>query len=328
MHRVASSTRYDDLGECRLSSSCTPARTAFTLVELLVVIAIIGILVGLLLPAVQAAREAARRMQCSNNLRQLGIGIHNYESSFRRLPSAGQGTSYQTSPAKTVFGPHSVFSQILPVLEQGNTYQRFDFKFAYNATPANVAAAKQSIPTFVCPTNSWRPSALDQAGYGCTDYAATYYVDLDPSTGVGKSSLRREGALTSSWTRIADVTDGLSSTIFIAEDVGRDERMQPAHIYADPFDGQPRRIWRWAEPDNAIGVTKGINNNRSPQGGTATCPWTTNNCGPCEEIFSFHSGGAHVLLGDGSVHFLTESLDLATLRALVTRSEAEVIGSL
>lgn len=300
--------------------------SGFTLVELLVVIAIIGILVGLLLPAVQAAREAARRLQCQNNLKQLGLAIHNYETSSKRLPSAGQGTNYGTSPAKTVFGPHSLFSQILPMLDQGNTYRQFDFRFAYNATPGNIAAAKQAIPSFACPSNAWRGSALDQQGYGCTDYAASYYVDLDPTSGVGKAALRKDGALTSAWTRIADVSDGLTNTVFVVEDTGRDERMQPGHIYVDPLDGQPRRIWRWAEPDNALGVSKGINNNRTPRGGSAACPWTTNNCGPCEEIFSFHPGGAYVLLGDGSVQFLSESLALETLRALITRNEAEVLG--
>lgn len=299
--------------------------SAFTLVELLVVIAIIGILVGLLLPAVQAAREAARRMHCQNNLKQIGLAIFNYESSYSRLPSAGQGTSYVTASPTTVFGPHSLFSQILPMLEQGTTYKQFDFRFPYNGVAANIAAAKQAISSFVCPTNSLRPSPLDTEGFGATDYAATYYVDLDPMTGRGNSALRRDGALTSAWTRIADVADGLSNTIFVAEDSGRDERMQPGHVYTDALDGKRRRIWRWAEPDNAIGVSKQINNNRIPFGGPPTCPWTTNNCGPFEEIFSFHPAGAQVLMGDGSVQFLSESLELVTLRALVTRSGAESV---
>lgn len=301
-------------------------RSAFTLIELLVVIAIIAILVALLLPAVQQAREAARRTQCKNNLKQLGLAIHNYESTYSRLPSAGQGTDFTPTGPVTTFGPHALFSQILALMEQGNTYSRFDFNFAYNETPENIAASRQAISAFICPTNAWRANAADQQGFGCTDYAASYYVDLDPATGTGNSSLRREGGLTRSWTRMSDITDGLSSTIFLVEDSGRDERMQPGHVYTDPVDGQLRRFWRWAEPDNAIGISKGVNNNKSPRGGPSTCPWTVNNCGPFEEIFSFHAGGAHVLLGDGAVRFLNESLDLTVLRALATRSEGEVVA--
>jgi len=296
------------------------------LIELLVVIAIIAILIALLLPAVQQAREAARRAQCKNHLKQIGLAIHNYESTYSRLPSGGQGTTFTASGPVTTFGPHSLFTQILPFLDQANSYSRFDFNFAYNASPGNIAAAQQAIPAFVCPSNAWRSSPTDQQGFGATDYAASYYVDLNPATGLGNSALRKDGALTRDWPRMSDVTDGLSSTIFIVEDSGRDERMQPGHVYIDPVDGQRRRLWRWAEPDNALGVSKGINNNKSPQGGPATCLWTVNNCGPFDEIFSFHTGGAHVLLGDGSVRFLSESLDLTILRALITRSAQEVIG--
>src|SRR3954451_16322176 len=104
----------------------------FTLVELLVVIAIIGVLVALLLPAVQVAREAARRSQCLNNLRQVGLAIHNYESTFARLPTAGQGTDFSTSPPSTTFDRQSLFTVVLAYLEQANTFQRFDLSVAYN----------------------------------------------------------------------------------------------------------------------------------------------------------------------------------------------------
>ncbi len=297
----------------------------FTLVELLVVIAFIGVLVGLLLPAVQAAREAARRMSCSNNMRQIGLATHNYESAHRRLPSGGQGTNFSTTPASTTFDVHSAFTAILPFMEQSNVYSQMDLKFAYNATPQNISAAKQVVSSFICPSNAWRPSPKDVDGFGCTDYGPIYYVDLDPITGLQNKALRAEGALVRGGSRFADITDGTSNTILFGEDIGRDERMQPNHVYLDPLDGQKRRFWRWAEADNAFGVSKKINNNASPKGGPAICPWNVNNCGPFEEIFSQHPGGAHVGLADGSVQFLSESLNPATLRAYVTRSGGEVV---
>ncbi len=116
-------------------------RVAFTLVELLVVIAIIGILVGLLLPAVQAAREAARRMQCSNNLKQLGLAMHNYESTFKRFPSGNMvGPSFSVGL--------SVHARLLPYMEQAAMYNMVDFNFAYNH-PNNNAARMQNVPLYV-----------------------------------------------------------------------------------------------------------------------------------------------------------------------------------
>jgi prepilin-type N-terminal cleavage/methylation domain-containing protein len=302
------------------------SRKGFTLVELLVVIAIIGILIALLLPAVQAAREAARRSQCSNNLKQMGLAIHNYESTYRRLPSGGQGTDFSKSPPATTFDQHSLFTAALPYLEQSNAYQRLDLRFAYNATPENQAAAKQAISAFVCPSNSWRPSPTDQQGFGCTDYGPIYYIDLDPVTALQNKALRAEGALVRGGSRVADISDGLSNTVLVAEDIGRDERMQANHVYLDPLDGAKRRFWRWAEPDNAYGISKTVNNNKSPLGGPPTCPWNVNNCGLFEEIFSLHPGGAFVLLGDGSVRFVNEAVSASTLRAMVTRSGREAVG--
>ena len=182
-------------------------QSAFTLVELLVVIAIIGILVGLLLPAVQAAREAARRMSCSNNMRQLGLATHNYESSFKRLPAAGQGTNYGVVPASTTFNRHSAFISLLPYIEQSSIYQQFDFGSFYNGSVANIAASKQSVPIFVCPSNSIRPQSLDASGFGCTDYTPTYYVDLDPVTALRNKDLRADGGLNGNWSRIAEITN-------------------------------------------------------------------------------------------------------------------------
>lgn len=94
------------------------------------------------------------------------------------------------------------------------------------------------------------------------------------------------------------------------------------------MDGQTRRFWRSAEPDTAIGISKPINNNKTPIGGPPACPWTENNCGLFDEIFSFHPGGAQVLLGDGSVRFLSENLNARVLRSLITPKGGEVVGEL
>ena len=299
-------------------------RAAFTLVELLVVIAIIGVLVGLLLPAVQAAREAARRMACSNNLKQLGLAVHNYENTHRRLPAAGQGTNYATNPPSTTFNQHSAFTSLLPFIEQSNIFQQFDFGSFYNQTAVNIAAAKQAIPILVCPSNSIRSSSRDRDGFGCVDYPPIYYIDIDPNTGLRNQSLRADAGLNGTYSKIGEITDGLSNTVFFGEDAGRDERMHARHIYTDPVDGQKRRIWRWADPDNAIGISKPINNNRTPIGGPPSCPWTENNCGPFDELFSQHAGGVQLLFGDGSVHFISEAIQVSALRASITRSGGEV----
>lgn len=302
----------------RANSARGNSRMAFTIVELLVVIAIVGMLVALLVPAVQASREAARRSQCQNNLKQLGLAMQNHQSALGRLPTGGQGTDFHVAPPTTTFDLHSLFTVLLPYLEEANTYQQFDVRVAYNATPGNRAAARQSIPVYLCPSNSWREAPVDSDGFGCTDYGATYYVDLDPATGLSNKNLRAAGALVTGGSRFAEITDGTTKTIAIAEDVGRDERMSTG--YVDPVTLSGRAFWRWAEPDNAFGVSKTINNNHLPPGGPPTCSWSQNNCGPNDEMFSFHADGAFVLMCDGSVRFLTDDTTARVLRALVTRS--------
>src|SRR5271165_3669094 len=168
----------------------------FTLIELLVVIAIIAVLISLLLPAVQSAREAARRAQCTNNLKQMGLALHNYESGNGAFPPAGQSSNYTTTPPQNQYvdGAYSVFPRILPYLEGGTTFNALNFALDYNdLSGANYTGAAQAISVFLCPSSPNASAfhdtpgdpngALFEAngpGYGLTDYGATCYTDIDP----------------------------------------------------------------------------------------------------------------------------------------------------
>jgi prepilin-type N-terminal cleavage/methylation domain-containing protein/prepilin-type processing-associated H-X9-DG protein len=300
-------------------------RRGFTLIELLVVIAIIAILIALLLPAVQQAREAARRAQCKNNLKQIGLAIHNYESSHGRFPSSGQGL-VPTGFLGQFFDKHATFTHILPYIDQAPLSTKFDYSRYYNETPGNQAVAKTVIPGYLCPSASLRNGNVDTQGYAGIDYGATLHTNIDPNTGLPNSAqYLSAGALDWKCSRIAEITDGLSNTMAIAEDVGRNDTM--LSLYDDPIDvGTKRKHWRWAEPDNAFGVSFTPNFHRFPFGGPSTCLWTSMNCGANDELFSFHTGGVHASFCDGRVTFLSDSIDYRVLRGLVTRAGNEVTG--
>src|SRR5581483_6008177 len=209
-----------------------PARAGFTLVELLVVIAIIGILVSLTLPAVQKAREAAARTQCQNNLKQIGLALHNFMDKNSRFPTSGEGVIVTGASAGTTgFDTHSMFTHILPFVEHGDIYNMMDLSQPYNGSAANIAAAKNVISQFICPSNAIRPqNGKDSLGYGYCDYMPIAYVDID-AAGVTGTLVRNTtfpgnkspGALKLGGSVPGEISDRLSLTVALVKDVGRSE---------------------------------------------------------------------------------------------------------
>ncbi|TWT50237.1 hypothetical protein Pla22_29780 [Rubripirellula amarantea] len=183
----------------------------FTLIELLVVIAIIGTLVGLLLPAVQATREAARKMQCQNNLHQIGIGIHNYHAAFKRFPPGG----LEVRPTVPNGKQFAWSAMILPFIEEPGAYQMIDFNVPFDDA-VNADAASQVIETFLCPStpSSARTSGDGRSqGRGATDYGGIYGERVTAVNDPPRGFFVHELAL-----RFRDITDGTSRTIAVSED--------------------------------------------------------------------------------------------------------------
>jgi len=282
-------------------------RSAFTLVELLVVITIIGILIALLLPAVQSAREAARRTQCSNNLRQIGIALHSYHTTFRSLPPA-EGNSWSWS------------ALILAHLEQENAQDLIDFNYASNSTH-NADAIKTVFATYQCPSapkNLLVSCCQGIAGFedaGETNYSAVAtheavfkaraYTDQEPyASGV----MWEDGAA-----RIADIRDGTSQTLMLGEadhdqdDPWAQDHSGPGDPYCANMECHVGKQWRsWNQLTTAYGI------NARPH---------LMDCG----VQSWHPGGAHFAFADGHVSFIQETINQGTLDALSTRAGREPI---
>jgi prepilin-type processing-associated H-X9-DG protein len=346
------------------------------------VIAIIAVLISLLLPAVQSAREAARRAQCTNNLKQIGLALHNYESATGSFPPSGESTNFNFTPAKTQFvdGGWSALARILPYMEGGSSFNALNFNVDYNeATGMNFTGASTVVLVFLCPSSVRQPDGgrdgvdpndpitqIYGYGYGVDDYGPTCYTDIDPlgqihnppgpylATPYRNKASRADGLLHQGKTRIAEITDGTSNTIAIGEDAGRDARYISPYTegyYDGSTNPRPiiglgpapagnldiaRRYWRWAEPDTSYGVSGQPNNKFRPDHETTAffnppnqAPLQTggNNAGANDELFSFHPGGVNVLFGDGSVRFLKDTVNVVTLRSLVTLKGGEVLSA-
>lgn len=347
----------------------------FTLIELLVVIAIIAILIALLLPAVQQAREAARRTQCKNNLKQIGLALHNYENSHSMIPSV-----YSYGMANS--GNYSVQAQLLPYVDQANLHHLIDFSQKLqigccpgDVAPALVGPAKTLLPIFLCPSDPGPATFQVRSGTsgGATGsvftYAGTNY-HINQGTALGTNydgRLPTDGLLWNNGrVRFADITDGLSNTAAFSESIfGFQEQFRSAPTN----DLERRRTYIdvacfWASstvppavpglangyrpPDDpaqfeaaTVAISRGWRGQRGAGWIHGREYWTAYHhyhnpnsnvpdMGTCGYgIFaarSYHVGGVHTLLCDGSVRFVSENIDLKLWRALGTRAGGEVVS--
>ncbi len=305
-------------------------RSAFTLIELLVVIAIIAILIALLLPAVQQAREAARRSQCKNNLKQIGLALHNYHSSHTCFPFAWGGTV----PAKG--GPgYSAISQLLPYLDQAPLYQTINFSLPLT-DPANSMPRLQEIPMLRCPSDFANPQP--QSGG-----AINYMGNKGSSIWWGDGTKQNGVFVYNKSLRLRDLTDGASNTASFSERVLTDGNNGVVSPRADVFAGQgdPATPNQAVQMCDALDITNLSNQFPIFMG----APWINGqhtylhvnvpnrrSCGfrPSKATMpasSRHLGGVHLLLSDGSTRFVSENIDLGTWRTVGTRAGREVIGN-
>ena len=326
-------------------------RRGFTLIELLVVIAIIAILIALLLPAVQQAREAARRTQCKNNLKQLGLALHNYESSFgtfppsRLLPNATlvPGGKYSITnadgnPGDTTYSSWTTL--ILPYIDQANISNKYNSDFPW-FDPTNRTMIGVPLEVMTCPSTPGnnRTDSYHVPGAAAGDYGSINEVKKKVYTVVlglpQPAAQARAGVLSKGQNnRIRDVTDGTSNSILLAEAAGQPNvyithgLMNAADFaaYTDdkiatfggnfvPVDGTG-----WADPDSGFSI-----NGATTDGLTKYGPKVINAIN-VSEVYSFHVGGAQFTMADGSVRFISENIDLLTFISLCTRAGGEVVG--
>src|SRR5262245_30296654 len=330
----------------------------FTLIELLVVIAIIAVLIALLLPAVQAAREAARRIQCTNNLKQLGLGLHNYESTWEAIPPSMIFVKVGNGPATTTGEGWSVHGRILPYMEQGPMFNSINFTGNYKAVE-NATVAGQIVSVFLCPGEPRQERVIEnEVLVAPTSYGwcmGDWYV-WSANGPQGRSAFHPLRSR-----RLAEFTDGLSQTLLAAEvktyqgqlaDCGTLSQINhpsnipmpelPPETVAPEYFGGACELegdahTAWAEGAiHQSGMTTSWPPNKRILGGPARnqdvdlASAEETDVTPTFAAFtarSYHPGGVNVLMGDGSVKFFKDSISGRTWRALGTVAGGEVISS-
>ena len=293
-------------------------RRAFTLIELLVVIAIIAILIALLLPAVQQAREAARRTQCRNNMHQLGVALHNYHDAHTLFPY-GQGRQEYCPWYSNGYGSNccnyvSYLALLLPFVDEVSLYNANNFERGYDGLNGgggcNSTVSRSTLKQFVCPSD---PEGGDYGGYGLSNYAASTGTCSGASLMGCTNGVLMGVHYSGTDIRIKDITDGSSNTLMVGE-----INTQPSRVYYKTYWPKGRY--------NCTNRSTHVPMNAFPVGcyihAAGPNPWDClAHCG----FGSSHEGGAFYTFADGSVKFLSENIDMGTFKALGTRNGNELI---
>ena len=353
-------------------------KRGFTLIELLVAIAVIAVLVAILLPAVQKAREVARSTQCKNNLKQIALGMFDYESTYARFPLPAFSSCLNGGATGGMLTSTVWSLAILPNINQANAFNLYDANLsAYD--PANRAAVQTVVPTYLCPSTprsvnkiSYSNAIAESIGFttqpigltnaGAIDYVSTTEVQpefinslADSSTspnnwhgwavgGVTFGGIIINSIYVPNGGRVVDITDGTSNTLMIGELAGRNalyytgHQLQPINpAYGGYDDAGWQSLWgggAWADPNNGQWSLTGRQRDGSGTIGPCTINCSNALSSPSRYdpehwsagLYSFHPGGAHVLLCDGSVRFLSENINNNILVALISRQGGETLA--
>lgn len=344
-----------------MSTFRSTRRRAFTLIELLVVIAIIAVLIALLLPAVQQAREAARRSQCKNNLKQFGLAMHNYLDSHRVFPRA----NFYTRSDSTGYRSFSAHTMLLPYLDQAPLYNKINFTMRYDQAP-NSTLRLNVIPAFLCPSDLAWPNSANGSGnnYVVSGGPSLFMISPTPGGGIGGPP----GTQIAETDQIGvfnmrknietrDITDGTSNTIAASEGVTGDNNAAAFRLMGDmirpvAFPGgmpntfatsaqldaygascrgrtthysDPHRFWMNGQPEQTVFNTLNTPNSPNPDCHECTaCSWYDSR--GVWAARSRHTGGVHTLLTDGSTRFVSDNINNLVWQRLGAIADGNPIG--